>query len=283
MGTAIVMVVSFSLMEVTELQEKVDGFERWHYPIDLGGGVVTPSRGPHNANRIAQRKRLFFDRLLSLTDGTLRGRRVLDLGCNAGYWSLQAIESGADFVFGIDGRQMHIDQSNLVFEAKEVDRSRYQFELGNFLKYPFGSFDVVLCLGVLYHVSSPVDLFNVMSATGAELLVIDTEVSNLHGNVIALFTESLGNARNAVEEEVVGYPTRGAVSMLAGKHGYQVAALGTECVTDWAAMDAYRKGNRAAFICSKTLSLDSLPREVAPSHSVPFLARVGSKLGKARH
>ena len=260
----------------------MDGFERWHYPIDLGRGVVTPGGGPRNANRIAQRRRIFFDRLLSLTDGTLRGRRVLDLGCNAGYWSLQAIESGADFVFGIDGRQMHVDQSNLVFDAKEVDRSRYKFELGDFLKYPFGSFDVVLCLGVLYHVSSPVDLFNVMSATGAELLVIDTEVSNRRGNVIALFTESLENARNAVEEEVVGYPTRGAISMLAGKHGYQIAALGTECVTDWGGMAAYRKGDRAAFICSKSLSLDTLPREVAPRPSDTFRARVRSRLSQAR-
>jgi tRNA (mo5U34)-methyltransferase len=274
--------VQFDPMDVAELQEKVDGFERWHYPIDLGRGVVTPAGGPNNRNRIALRKRIFFDRLLMLTGGTLKGLRVLDLGCNAGYWSLSAIEAGADFVFGIDGRQMHIDQANLVFEAKEIDRSRYQFELGNFLKYPFGSFDVVFCLGVLYHVSSPVELFDVMAATGAELLVIDTEVSNLGGNVIALFTESVESARNAVEEELVGYPTRGAISLLARKHGYQIAALSTECVTDWSGLGGRLKGTRAAFICSKTLSLDALPRQVASSQSGTFGERVRSKLSKAR-
>jgi ribosomal protein L11 methylase PrmA len=42
---------------------------------------------------------------------------VLDLGCNAGFWSLAAIDAGADLVVGIDGRQMHIDQANLVFET----------------------------------------------------------------------------------------------------------------------------------------------------------------------
>jgi SAM-dependent methyltransferase len=265
-------------MEVAELQQKVDSFERWHYSIDLGHGVVTPSGGKNNVNRIRQRQHLFFDRLLTLTGGTLSGMRVLDLGCNAGYWSLMAIEAGAEFVFGIDGRQMHIDQSNLVFETKGVDPSRYQFELGNFLKFPLGTFDVVLCLGVLYHVASPVDLFNVMAATGAEILVIDTEVSNLRGNVIALWTEPLDSARNAVEEEVVGYPTRGAISMLAGRHGYQIAPLSTDCITDWAGMGGYQRGTRAAFICSHSLPLDALPREVPPSQSTHVIATVRAKL-----
>jgi tRNA (mo5U34)-methyltransferase len=269
-------------MDVAELQEKVDAFDRWHYQIDLGGGVVTPGGGPENRNRVTQRQHIFFDRLLTLTDGTLKGLRVLDLGCNAGYWSLLAVQAGADFVLGIDGRPMHIGQSNLVFEAKGVDRSRYQFELGNFLKYPFGPFDVVLCLGVLYHVSSPVDLFNVMSATGAEFFVIDTRVSNLRGNAFALFTESLESARNTVEEEVVAYPTRGAVSMLAGRHGYQVAVLGTECVTDWTGMSGYRNGRRASFICSKSHSLDALPREVVPRAPGHLATRVRAKLRTLR-
>lgn len=30
-----------------------------------------------------------------------------------------------DFVMGIDGRQMHIDQANFVFKVKEIEASRY--------------------------------------------------------------------------------------------------------------------------------------------------------------
>ena len=36
-------------------------------------------------------------------------------------WSLQALEAGADFVLGVDAEQMHVDQANLVFEAKGAD------------------------------------------------------------------------------------------------------------------------------------------------------------------
>jgi SAM-dependent methyltransferase len=265
-------------METEELRQKVESFERWHYQFDLGHGVITPIHATYAINRTVQRKRLFFDRLLTLTHGSLEGMRVLDLGCNAGYWSLCAIEAGADFVFGIDGRQMHIDQANLVFDVYDIDRSRYEFELGNFLKYPLGPFDLVLCLGVLYHVSSPVDLFNIMAGTGAELLVIDTEVSNRPGNVVEFFTDHLDRPKAAVDEEVVAYPTRGTVSMLAERHGYQVAALGLGSITDWAGMGPYRKGSRAAFICSKTRPLDALPREVVPENRTGLLTRLRRRL-----
>jgi SAM-dependent methyltransferase len=245
-------------MEVAELRERVESFDRWHYSIDLGRGVVTP--GPKNMNRTVQRRRYFFDRLLDLTGG-LEGMRVLDLGCNAGYWSLCAIEGGADFVFGIDGRQMHVDQSNLVFKAKGVDPARYQFENGNFFTHPFDSFDLVLCLGVLYHVASPIELFNVMAATKADLLVIDTAVTNMPGNAFTITTEDTENYRNAIEDTVVTYPTRGAVSMLAGLNGYQCVTLDPSCITDFTRLNDYRDHWRVAFIASKSRDLAGLPQE----------------------
>ncbi|MGH2699183.1 MAG: DUF1698 domain-containing protein, partial [Actinomycetota bacterium] len=58
---------------------------------------------------------------MELCGGSLRGKRVLDLGCNAGFWSLEALDRGADFVLGIDGRDMHIEQAEFVFEVKEID------------------------------------------------------------------------------------------------------------------------------------------------------------------
>jgi SAM-dependent methyltransferase len=259
-------------MDPEELRKRVESFDRWHYRIDLGHGVVTPV-GQRRANRVVQRRRYLFDRLVEFTGG-LEGMRVLDLGCNAGYWSLCAFEAGADFVFGIDGRQMHVDQANLVFEAKGVDPSRYHFELGNFLTYPFETFDLVLCLGILYHVSSPVELFNVMAGTGADLIVIDSAVQTLPGNVFSLTTEEVDttdnvrNYRNAIEERVVAYPTRGAVTMLAHHHGYECVSLDTRCIKDFSGMGDYRDGWRVAFVASKSRSLDSLPKETPPKTSI---------------
>jgi len=107
---------------------------------------------------------------------TLSGRRVLDLGCNAGYWSLQAINAGADFVLGVDGRQMHIDQAELVFGAKGHQARSLQIrarEHSLSTASKSGS-NVVFCLGLMYHIAKPMELFELMAGVGAEILVIDT-------------------------------------------------------------------------------------------------------------
>ena len=57
-------------------------------------------------NRHQQRRSYFFDPLVNALGGSLRGRRVLDLGCSAELWSLLALQAGAEFVLGIDGRSM---------------------------------------------------------------------------------------------------------------------------------------------------------------------------------
>src|SRR5205823_4150675 len=151
-------------MERTQLREQIQSFSQWHYEFQLDG-ERTPIVDPGHLNRHRQRKAYFYDPLVAVCGGSLEGKRVLDLGCNAGFWSLLAIESGCDFVLGIDGRQMHVDQANLVFEVKGVDPQRYEFVQGNVFDsevFERGPFDVVLCLGLMYHVSKPVTMMELM-------------------------------------------------------------------------------------------------------------------------
>lgn len=83
--------------DVHQLRERVAIFPRWHYEFDLNG-VRTPIFNHRHVNRHEQRKNYFFRPLVRLCGGSLSGKRVLDLGCNAGFWSLMAIEAGADYV-----------------------------------------------------------------------------------------------------------------------------------------------------------------------------------------
>ena len=106
-------------MDRNTIEQRVASFPRWHYEMDLRG-VKTPIFDPGKMVRHHKRREHLFGPLLDLTGGSLEGKRVLDLGCNAGFWSLAAIEADADFVLGIDGRQMHIDQASLVFEANDI-------------------------------------------------------------------------------------------------------------------------------------------------------------------
>jgi SAM-dependent methyltransferase len=252
-------------MDADALRAKIASYPRWHYSFEFDDGVSTPVADPAEVNRHRQRRRYFFDALLRATGGSLSGKRVLDLGCNAGFWSLQAIEAGADFVLGVDGREMHVEQANLVFEAKGVDPARYRFEQANIFEHSFTErFDVVLCLGLMYHISKPVELFELIAGVGAELVVIDTSVSFAPSSVFEVSRDrNMDDPRNAIDYEIVLVPTRGAVIELAAQFGYETVPLAHN-MTDYTGMRDYRIRRRLAFMCSNGPSLEALDREKPP-------------------
>lgn len=249
-------------MERQQLEERIAEFPVWHYRFEFDNGASTPIYSADSVNRHRQRRHLFFDPLIDVCGGSLKGRSVLDLGCNAGYWSLNAIEAGADFVLGVDGRQMHVDQANLVFQEKGVDPARYRFEEGNIFEHDFGGkFDIVLCLGLMYHIAKPVELFEVMAATNAEIIVIDTSVSLAPSSVFRVAHEdTLENPRNAVDYRILLIPSRQAIFDLAHQFGYESAALAPD-IDDFTGMHDYRTKQRAAFLCTKGIPLDGVARE----------------------
>jgi 2-polyprenyl-3-methyl-5-hydroxy-6-metoxy-1,4-benzoquinol methylase len=246
-------------MDTEELRARIASFPRWHYQFDLQG-VKTPIFDPGHINRHEQRVKYFFDPLVDLFDGSLKGKRVLDLGCNAGFWSLKAIEAGCDFVLGIDGRQMHIDQANLVFEANQVDQSRYEFRTGNIFVDEFsdaGPFDVVLCLGLMYHISKPVELLERIVAVNTDVLVIDTSVSGMGGSSIRFRRDALDEPRNSVDHEMVFILSKQAIVDLVRSFGYSVIPLSLHA-TNFDGMLVYQRGTRLAFMCAKKTDLSAL-------------------------
>lgn len=250
-------------MQADELESRIAAFPGWYYRFEFDNGVTTPVPDPGTVNRHRQRRAYFFKPLLELTGGSLSGRRVLDLGCNAGFWSLQALEAGAEHVLGVDAMQMHVDQANLVFEAKGIDPARYRFQTGNVFEQALGErFDVVLCLGLLDHVAKPVELFELMAATGAEVIVINTEVSRLRTSVFEV--DTLYDPQKVVDHRLVLIPSRDAVTELAAQFGFDTVAL-AQNMTDYAGMSDYRRQRRLAFICSKDASLSDLPAEPRPA------------------
>jgi SAM-dependent methyltransferase len=244
-------------MEARELEERIAAFPGWRYRFEFEGGVRTPVSAHGMVNRHAQRRRYFFEALLGLLGGSLRGHRVLDLGCNAGFWALEALEAGADFVLGVDAQQAYLDQASLVFEAKGVAPARYRFEQGDVFGHVFDEkFDVVLCLGLMDHVARPFELFGLMAGVGAELIVIDTEVSRARASIFEL-TRLYGTTDVLDHNPQVLIPSRSAMAELAGQFGFETVPLELN-VEDYTGMGDYRRHRRLAFICSSTVPVDGL-------------------------
>jgi tRNA (mo5U34)-methyltransferase len=145
----------------------------WFHTIDVGNGVIT--QGVKSAELLKAE----FD-AFGFTDQFLRGRRLLDIGCNDGYMSLQCARLGAD-VTAIDG----VYRDSLKYVRKHAE-TKFRFYCLDFLSPSFfelGRFDIILYLGVLYHTMYPFEHIQRLanaSAAGATVL-IDTEFYNLPG------------------------------------------------------------------------------------------------------
>lgn len=261
-------------MAVAALADRVNSFAQWHYEIDLGDGVVTPIFDRTVVNRHKQRERYFFDPLVTLCGGSLAGKRVLDIGCNAGYWSLKALDAGADFVLGVDGREMHIDQANLVMEAMHVDPGRYRFELGNVFDWePRQKFNIVLCLGLLYHVARPIELLERCAAWGTDILVLDTSLSLWPGAAIEIRHEPTDEPRMSVEYSLVMVPTRSAVLDMLEQVGYPATVTLRPRFSSWEGAEDFQTGSRRTFLAAKKSSLSGLDVEADPPPSATVRSR----------
>jgi SAM-dependent methyltransferase len=236
-----------------EIARRIASFPIWHYDFDLRGHRTNPAK----ADWERQRFEYFIEPVVQHFGGSLKGKRVLDLGCNAGFFSHKAIEAGCDFVLGIDGRQMHVDQANLVFEVNEVDPRRYEFACANILDFDYqavGPFDLVLCVGVLYHVNKPISLIEAVAAANTDMLVIETALSPARGSWLELRHENLAGHLNAVDYELVMLPTAKAVMSMVKLFGYQakLLSLPTRDEPVWA---KHRYGLVQAFVCAKQSDL----------------------------
>ena len=133
----------------------------WHYAYEFDGGLSFTAR--HNnpgllsdvPERPLQRFRHFMPYLVEAENGSLQGKRILDIACNSGFWSIQCALLGAEVV-GFDSRPELIEQANLIKSIVGIDN--VTFKILDFWDTLDGTFDIVLNLGILYHLPSPLEV-----------------------------------------------------------------------------------------------------------------------------
>lgn len=104
----------------------------------------------------------------------LSGRRVLEIGCNAGFYSFALARRGATVV-GIDVDEHYLRQAR--WAAAELGLAeRVSFQRGSVYRVDeiAGGFDVVLFMGVLYHLRYPLLALDTVARLEPELMVFQT-------------------------------------------------------------------------------------------------------------
>ncbi|MDH3543906.1 MAG: tRNA 5-methoxyuridine(34)/uridine 5-oxyacetic acid(34) synthase CmoB [Desulfuromonadales bacterium] len=88
---------------------------------------------------------------------SLKGRKILDIGCGNGYHGWRMLGEGADLVLGIDPTLLSVMQFHVV-QRYLVGKNHYVLPLGiEDVPADLACFDTVFSMGVLYHRRSPLD------------------------------------------------------------------------------------------------------------------------------
>jgi SAM-dependent methyltransferase len=160
-----------------QYQNIVQNFGPWRgYQLreENGRYSVTAGVGPDNW-RLARMVQVAQDSCRK----PLAALRVLDLGCYEGFYTLEFGLQGAEAV-GIEGREQHWQKASFAANALGLDRVRFfQDDVRNLSLEKYGSFDLVLCIGILYHLNQP-DVFEFMERIGSvctDTLILDTHVA----------------------------------------------------------------------------------------------------------
>jgi tRNA (mo5U34)-methyltransferase len=135
-------------MTTAEIQQRVTELGEWFQNMDLGGVKTAPH---HFLGDYPECKWRTFAHAIP---ADLRGKTVLDIGCNAGFYSLEMKRRGADRVVGVDADPVYLAQARFAAEFQGVDVEFRELDVYH-VDQLRERFDLVLFMGVPYHLRHP--------------------------------------------------------------------------------------------------------------------------------
>ncbi len=158
---------------VDEARQQIATHEHWYHRIEVAPGVVTP--GVNDSQMILE--------ALQLPE-TLDGQRVLDIGARDGFFSFECERRGAE-VMAIDYLTAEETGFPIAKELLGSDVELQQMNVYDLTPEELGGFDLVLFLGVLYHLRDPMLALDKIAGVSRGKLICETQMID-----DALLTES---------------------------------------------------------------------------------------------
>jgi len=136
------------MMPREDIERRVTELGEWFQNMDLGGVHTAPHHflGDYPACK--------WQNFAHAIPHDLTGKSVLDIGCNAGFYSLEMKRRGAARVLGIDSDSTYLAQARFAAEVSGAEiefRELDVYDVGKLQE----RFDLVLFMGVLYHLRHP--------------------------------------------------------------------------------------------------------------------------------
>ncbi len=163
------------------LMDEIKEINWWH-SIDLGNGITTPGRADSRQHLVQ----------VSLPR-TLQGLSVLDIGAWDGFYSFECERRGAKRVVALDTpvwKSPAIGKGGFELARRVLGSKVEDVELEVLEISPerVGVFDLVLFLGVLYHMPHPLLALERVASVASKQLILETHVDmNEHDRPVLAF------------------------------------------------------------------------------------------------
>ncbi len=204
-----------------QFQAEIDALAPWFHNLHLPHGVQT---APDHA--LGDFPAFKWQQLATHLPADLHGWRILDIGCNAGYYTFELARRGGD-VLGIDVDPHYLRQATwaaaqLGLTARVSFQQLQIYELAHWPE----KFDLIIFMGVFYHLRYPLLGLDIVAEKVKRLLVFQT--LTMPGDAIYTATNGLSlNDRDAfltagwpkmafIEHELANDPTNWWVANRAG-------------------------------------------------------------------
>lgn len=170
------------------VMKKLEKISFWWHSIELGYGIITP--GKHGGIHHPSGDKALLENMKLPQD--LKGKSVLDIGAWDGFYSFEAEKRGASRVVAIDNfyRDELTWTGSQGFEvAKEILASNVDFRKSSVYDLDpekFGVFDIVFCLGVLYHLKYPYYGLEKIFSVTKDTLILESHYNPYHAGSMPL-------------------------------------------------------------------------------------------------
>ncbi|HZC44669.1 MAG TPA: TIGR04290 family methyltransferase [Acidobacteriaceae bacterium] len=179
------------------LQRRVEDLGPWFHNMHLGNVQTAPDHflGDYPAMKYQRFREALPSDLSSLT--------VLDIGCNAGFYSLEMKRRGARQVLGIDTNEHYLRQARFAAEVTGLDVAFERMAVWDIASLE-RKFDLVIFMGVLYHLRHPLLALDLIHAHVAKDMLLFQSMQRGSREIVSV-AENYGFTEPAPFDEP-GYP-----------------------------------------------------------------------------
>jgi tRNA (mo5U34)-methyltransferase len=152
----------------------------WFYPYQLPNGSIVPSDHAHLLDAIHTTRSEMLRRVLDQHLGTNNSKlRAIDLACHQGWFSIELAKRQFSDIIATDARETHIADTKLICQTLQFDHiiKPLLSDVHTLNTDELGKFDVVLCLGLIYHLENPIGALRKAHALCKNICIIETQIA----------------------------------------------------------------------------------------------------------